>query len=283
MTTPANYSLTPPLLSLPSEIRSKIYNLIADFINEQGYVLLIPPDRALLKAIPAPRNTQNWYTFTRSYLGLTQTCRTLRDEFLPIWDASFKAALRVRDLDAYLTNIIARGSQSPCQKKLYICEKGAHCMQENGTHTFDAHPLLMLALAAWPKNVDVEIDPKISSVLRLSSAALENRDLATFLTQCVSQVLVTIERDEVSMKIFGLLEGICLEVNPECTKGWMWVKEVGPDRRYKKKKQNAKRMMGLENKDYVETFKTWKDNMGLKGIDDVWVVSDKTLADGPLW
>ncbi|KAF1354357.1 hypothetical protein EJ07DRAFT_158514 [Lizonia empirigonia] len=92
-------------LALPAEIHNRIYDLaIEDVLNTTPLPGLAHPHHWSL--LPAPSRTEDWSHFRRSYLGLSQTCRQLRSEFLPAHHGRIPITIRLLHLPEYTTTFI---------------------------------------------------------------------------------------------------------------------------------------------------------------------------------
>jgi hypothetical protein len=256
-------------LTMHLELRNNVYKYIVQVLSAQPPIDLVHPERAAQKRILGPRNTKDWSSFHRSYLGLTQACQLVREEFLPMWDANFVANIQLRDLHAHLTGIVAPGSL--VEKRIYV--------KEQDTHVFDIWPLIVLDLQP---NVKLDMSVDLVPFPRLFEEARTNSQWDSYLRQCISRVLVNVERDVAKSNV-GEVEGVYMIVKPECTEEWMWAQDLKLDKTYLKHPKLWRRLMGMEDQKYLKGFQEWKDMVGLgQHWGMIYVMADEKLADGPL-
>jgi hypothetical protein len=109
------------LLDLPGELRNRTYDLAIQDLEEAAsknpaWRFEMRPPSDISKCAPdpdldplpcPPMATSNWSNFNRAYLGLSQTCRTLRTEFLPLHNAVTQATsyIDLPNAAAYITTI----------------------------------------------------------------------------------------------------------------------------------------------------------------------------------
>ncbi|KAI4926254.1 hypothetical protein J4E85_006546 [Alternaria conjuncta] len=91
---------TSPLLKLPGELRNCIYNYAQD-----------PRDVRLIHK-PARQHEQT-NTTERQFFGLTQACRQLRAEYMPIHRAQTKAHIQCQDSVSYIKTFISSSGADP--------------------------------------------------------------------------------------------------------------------------------------------------------------------------
>lgn len=89
------------------EIRNRIYDIaVNDVLNKATMPGLAHPQRKAHSLRETQSLTRNWRLFRRSCLGLTQTCRQLRDELLPIHQARIPVTIRLTELEDYTATFI---------------------------------------------------------------------------------------------------------------------------------------------------------------------------------
>jgi hypothetical protein len=255
-------------LTIHLELRNKVYEYIVQALSVKPPIDLIHPERAARKRIPGPRNTKDWSSLHRSYLGLTQACQLVREEFIPMWDANFVPAIQLHDLHAYLTEIVVPGSR--VEKRVSVKAKG--------THVVDVWPLMVLDL---PPNIKLDMSVDLIPFPLLFQKAKTDSEWDSYLRQCISRVLVHVERDVAKYNV-GAVDGVYMIVKPECTEEWLWVQDLKLDEMYQKHSKLWRRLMGMEDQRYLKGFQEWKDMVGLRqhwGM--IYVMADEKLADGP--
>ncbi|KAF2023368.1 hypothetical protein EK21DRAFT_118842 [Setomelanomma holmii] len=119
------------LLDLPGEIRNRIYDAAVGGENTQ--CKLSPPEAA--NANPDdetssgdPEKRQLYAFLDRAWLGLTQTCRQLRIEFLPIYFANLDIMIDYWNVYDYLATFIFQGklNEDPTTKEYTLSLSSSH-------------------------------------------------------------------------------------------------------------------------------------------------------------
>ncbi|XPS80266.1 hypothetical protein M3J07_012251 [Ascochyta lentis] len=107
MTATTAPSQTSKLLTIPGEIRNRIYELaIADVLEKATLPGLAHPQRKARTIRDAQSLTRNWRLFRRSFFGLTQVCRQLCEEFLPVHQSRIRITVRLSELKAYFATFV---------------------------------------------------------------------------------------------------------------------------------------------------------------------------------
>lgn len=66
---------------------------------------LVPPDQRYRRGYHTPNTVEDWSQLSRKYLGLSQACSQIRQEFMPLF-AMIWTSVHLRDLDKYLHDFI---------------------------------------------------------------------------------------------------------------------------------------------------------------------------------
>ncbi|UPX21296.1 uncharacterized protein EKO05_0011486 [Ascochyta rabiei] len=94
-------------LTRTQEIRNRIYDLaIADVLHKATQPGLAHPRRKAHTIREAQLLTRNWRLFRRLFLGLTQACRQLREEFLPTHQYRIPMTVQLTELEAYFATFV---------------------------------------------------------------------------------------------------------------------------------------------------------------------------------
>ncbi|KAL1610599.1 hypothetical protein SLS60_002269 [Paraconiothyrium brasiliense] len=100
-----------PFLDLPGELRNRVYDILAADAKEHPVTVRYRPwevyeDRVSGDYHIAENTEQLGYSFSHSSFGLTQVCRKLRDEYLPVLRLMRHVRIRVLDLDTYMGDFV---------------------------------------------------------------------------------------------------------------------------------------------------------------------------------
>ncbi|KAF2993454.1 hypothetical protein E8E13_002209 [Curvularia kusanoi] len=96
------------LLAIPGEIHNLIYEFIIEKALSRTQLKFTDvkehPDS--IRLTRKPGHEQDWPNLLRISVGLTQTCRQLRQEFLPIHQACVTVRVTKKDLPEYTATFI---------------------------------------------------------------------------------------------------------------------------------------------------------------------------------
>lgn len=103
---------------MSAEIRSRIFKLA---IDDLLCISDADPVR-LYQHLGRQIGKRHWFKLRRCYLGLTQTCRQLREEFLPLHQTRVLVAIFLDDLSDYIETLFRSGKVADIQVAVrYSC------------------------------------------------------------------------------------------------------------------------------------------------------------------
>ena len=99
---------------MSQELRNRIYEyVIAQKRNRRPTeILLIPPPYPTKSLLSCPGRLLSWSKLRRQTLGLSQTCRQLRREFLPLHQRIAPISISQTDVERYVTDFFPKDSQA---------------------------------------------------------------------------------------------------------------------------------------------------------------------------
>ncbi|KAF3005728.1 hypothetical protein E8E13_006251 [Curvularia kusanoi] len=90
------------LLALPGELRNRIYEVAVESCQDA------PAHLRHISRGPFPANRpKDWCELSRAFLGLTQTCRQIRKEFLAIHQTRVKVCVDITGIERYCSDILS--------------------------------------------------------------------------------------------------------------------------------------------------------------------------------
>ncbi|KNG50857.1 hypothetical protein TW65_01835 [Stemphylium lycopersici] len=182
MTQPEVSATTPPqrnLLNLPGELRNRICEWVIE--GTQSDVRLRSPPYPLWLACRAPNRVLRWELLRRETLGLTQTCRKLRDEFLPLHQQHVIVQLwNPEDLRRYLAEFFPNNEEPHGTVKLSVPPEHAKLEVLPFIHALCSAPKLDLRFVDMPKD-DKETLSRLCDVRG-------NRNWAGFVERLVTRI-----------------------------------------------------------------------------------------------
>jgi hypothetical protein len=136
---------TPPNIA-PKEIRNHIY--AAAIAGEDFSVTLRGSHREDERRVKTWRRRPNWCVNRRPLLGLTQTCRQLRAEFLPLYYQSLHVTIPYMHVNSYMDTFIYQ-SKTDQPHRITHCNVSVshhsgyrHVLRGKNRHRIDVAPLL---------------------------------------------------------------------------------------------------------------------------------------------
>lgn len=234
-------------LTLCSEIRGRIFEMAIDDMtfeppstflwprrNHEGLLL---PKRILTIWLyltdPHTRAIEPswWRRLRRSYLGLTQTCRQLRKEFLPIHQSHIYVTIVLRHLNHYAL--------------AFICTTDfANVFVEIPTGITELRDVILLC----DKAPTIQIEFRVSSLHGLDRIFLNPYDHPSFFTYVETRVArvdaVTRGHEMYVPRWYNSVIQVILHVKPDFAEKWMQTPEAAEHRH---KLQRWRREIGVGN------------------------------------
>jgi hypothetical protein len=241
------------LLDLPGELWNRIYDLAIQDLEEAAsenrawrFEMRPPSDISKcaldpdLDPLPFPSMaTSNWSDFNRAYLGLSQTCHTLRTEFLPLHNAVTQATscIDLPNATAYTETFIlpyATGAETTLDVLI-----GAE-----GTYRIDSLLDLLRRLPELKLRHPLHMVPAEKSDIQALCIMCASSAWAAYYHKCVSGVEVQVTWNRKSW-----LDEVCIYilVKKDFGEAWMsWAPRYWQD--------------------YQSGLWEWQEELGLDGI-----------------
>jgi len=187
------------------------------------------------QSLLAPAETNDWTSFKREFLGLTQTCRQLREEFLLLYRETIHVVVALCDVRQYVAEHVTAGIKHDCDARGNVLLNPRDARRSS----VDMRGVILLASEAPGVKFDIMSDVLTGSSLKLKQHSAWHR----FLSESVSQLRYAMEQD----CDIGILDidGIGIYVKPEHAEEWMTNSRY-PHRNYAK---------------YLKAFTCWAENM----------------------
>ncbi|KAH6625853.1 hypothetical protein C7974DRAFT_414335 [Boeremia exigua] len=204
----------PHLLMVPGEIRNRIYVLaVADVLNKGTMPGLAHPKREARTTREAQLLTRNWRLYRRSCLGLTQVCRQLRNEFLPIYRARIPISVRITELEAYICVFVMPQKVGNIRMEI-----------DDGDQTTELRDAVILC-ASTPR-IRITYGWATIQMIRLVHRPEEHGRFYMFLSECVKQLVVVPKAWRVATRWNGMSKIVVLErlevyVKTDLEEQWM--------------------------------------------------------------
>jgi hypothetical protein len=138
-----------------------------------------------------PAHTDDWSKLKRPFLGLAQTCRQLRAEYLAVHDRSFTARVQLCDLHAYLTQLVIAVENDVVRKarsRIHVYNRSTRKIDIRSTRIIDIYDLVLLC--STTADLDLILSPRLADrgTLQLLFSSRENPKWWEYLIQRVSMV-----------------------------------------------------------------------------------------------
>jgi hypothetical protein len=196
--------LTPPV-----ELRLHIYELTTLRPNTSPIKLTNIQKLSEKRPFRVPAHTDDWSKLKRPFLGLAQTCRQLRAEYLAVHDRSFTARVQLCDLHAYLTQLVIAVENDAVRK----ARSRIH-VYNRSTRIIDIYDLVLLC--STTADLDLILSPRLADrgTLQLLFSSREHPKWWEYLIRRVSMVeLHRFDRWEIW--------SVRIALRPEFAEEWM--------------------------------------------------------------